>query len=166
MGMAFSAAAGLALGYVVSTLMDVFTAKPDSLLPGRQELLPDQVILLRAEPLLDLPIRRHERAAEGIRLGQDLGPRSCIDHQAAGLRTPIAFDHVELVAVRLAGIVQPGPVVESDGVHHQRIPFPLSSRIARPAVGLQVQVVGAASRKIRRKLCVLPSESMTTSCGV
>jgi hypothetical protein len=36
-GMAFSAAAGLALGYVVSTLMDVFTAKPDSLLPGRQE---------------------------------------------------------------------------------------------------------------------------------
>jgi hypothetical protein len=36
-GMAFSAAAGLALGYVVSTLMDVFAAKPDSLLPGRQE---------------------------------------------------------------------------------------------------------------------------------
>ena len=36
-GMAFSAAAGLALGYVVSTLMDVFSAKPDSLLPGRQE---------------------------------------------------------------------------------------------------------------------------------
>ena len=36
-GMAFSAAAGLALGYVVSTLMDVFTAKPDSLLPGQQE---------------------------------------------------------------------------------------------------------------------------------
>jgi len=34
-GMAFSAAAGLALGYVVSTLMDVFSAKPDSLLPGR-----------------------------------------------------------------------------------------------------------------------------------
>jgi len=31
----FSAAAGLALGYVVSTLMDVFTAKPDSLLSGR-----------------------------------------------------------------------------------------------------------------------------------
>ena len=36
MGMAFSAAAGLGLGYVVSTLMDVFAAKPDSLLPGRQ----------------------------------------------------------------------------------------------------------------------------------
>jgi hypothetical protein len=34
-GAAFSAAAGLALGYVVSTLIDVFTAKPDSLLPGR-----------------------------------------------------------------------------------------------------------------------------------
>jgi hypothetical protein len=33
----FSTAVGLALGYVVSTLMDVFTAKPDSLLPGRQE---------------------------------------------------------------------------------------------------------------------------------
>ena len=37
MGMAFSAAAGLGLGYVVSTLMDVFAAKPDSLIPGRQE---------------------------------------------------------------------------------------------------------------------------------
>ena len=36
-GMAFSAAAGLGLGYVVSTLMDVFAAKPDTLLPGRQE---------------------------------------------------------------------------------------------------------------------------------
>jgi hypothetical protein len=36
-GMAFSAASGLALGYVVSTLIDVFTAKPDSLIPGRQE---------------------------------------------------------------------------------------------------------------------------------
>jgi hypothetical protein len=36
-GMAFSAAAGLGLGYVVSTLMDVFAAKPDALLPGRQE---------------------------------------------------------------------------------------------------------------------------------
>lgn len=36
-GGAFSTAAGLALGYVVSTLMDVFTAKPDSLLPGRPE---------------------------------------------------------------------------------------------------------------------------------
>jgi hypothetical protein len=35
-GMAFSAAAGLGLGYVVSTLMDVFSAKPDSLLTGRQ----------------------------------------------------------------------------------------------------------------------------------
>lgn len=31
-GEVFSVAAGLALGYVVSTLMDVFTAKPDSLL--------------------------------------------------------------------------------------------------------------------------------------
>jgi hypothetical protein len=36
-GMAFSAAAGLGLGYVVSTLMDVFAAKPDSLLSGHQE---------------------------------------------------------------------------------------------------------------------------------
>jgi len=33
--MVFSAIAGLALGYVVSTLMDVFTAKPDSLLSGQ-----------------------------------------------------------------------------------------------------------------------------------
>ena len=31
-GMAFSAGLGLVLGYVVSTLIDVFTAKPDSLL--------------------------------------------------------------------------------------------------------------------------------------
>ena len=35
-GAVFSVAAGLALGYVVSTLMDVFSAKPDSLLPGRE----------------------------------------------------------------------------------------------------------------------------------
>ena len=37
MGTAFATIAGLALGYVVSTLIDVFTAKPDSLLPGRPD---------------------------------------------------------------------------------------------------------------------------------
>lgn len=36
-GMVFSAVAGIGLGYVASTLIDVFTAKPDSLLPGRPE---------------------------------------------------------------------------------------------------------------------------------
>jgi hypothetical protein len=36
-GIAFAAAAGLALGYVVSTLIDVFTAKPDDLLPGQSD---------------------------------------------------------------------------------------------------------------------------------
>lgn len=36
-GTVFSVVAGLALGYVVSTLIDVFTAKPDSLLPGRPD---------------------------------------------------------------------------------------------------------------------------------
>jgi hypothetical protein len=34
-GAVFSVAAGLALGYVVSTLIDVFNAKPDSLLSGQ-----------------------------------------------------------------------------------------------------------------------------------
>ena len=37
LGTAFCAAAGLALGYVVSTLVDVFTAKPDSLLSSTRE---------------------------------------------------------------------------------------------------------------------------------
>jgi len=35
MGTVFSGVAGLGLGYVASTLIDVFTAKPDGLLPGR-----------------------------------------------------------------------------------------------------------------------------------
>jgi len=34
-GTVFSVIAGLAIGYVVSTLIDVFTAKPDGLLPSR-----------------------------------------------------------------------------------------------------------------------------------
>ncbi|MCU1337578.1 MAG: hypothetical protein JWO19_3159 [Bryobacterales bacterium] len=36
-GTVFSVAVGLALGYVVSTLIDVFKAKPDALLPGRPD---------------------------------------------------------------------------------------------------------------------------------
>jgi hypothetical protein len=36
-GAALSVVAGLALGYVASTLIDVFTAKPDDLLPGRPD---------------------------------------------------------------------------------------------------------------------------------
>lgn len=37
LGTAFCAAAGLALGYVASTLIDVFTAKPDSLQSSTHE---------------------------------------------------------------------------------------------------------------------------------
>ena len=36
-GTVFSAGAGLALGYVASTLIDVFTAKPDTLLPRQSD---------------------------------------------------------------------------------------------------------------------------------
>ena len=36
-GTVFSAAAGMVLGYVATTLVDVFRAKPDSLLPGRSD---------------------------------------------------------------------------------------------------------------------------------
>ena len=36
-GTAFCAVAGVALGYAASVLIDVFTAKPDSLLPDRLE---------------------------------------------------------------------------------------------------------------------------------
>ena len=37
LGMTFSAIAGLGIGYVASTLIDVFTAKPDGLLTGRPD---------------------------------------------------------------------------------------------------------------------------------
>ena len=37
LGTAVSAAVGLALGYVASTLIDVFTAKPDTLLSSTRE---------------------------------------------------------------------------------------------------------------------------------
>ena len=37
LGTAFSAAVGLGLGYAASTLIDVFTAKPDSLLVRRSD---------------------------------------------------------------------------------------------------------------------------------
>ena len=42
------------------------------------------------------------------------------------------FDEMQLVAVLMASRVEPGPVVEPDGVHEQRVSFPLADGIPKP----------------------------------
>ena len=42
------------------------------------------------------------------------------------------FNQMQLVAVLMAGRVEPGPVVEPDGVHDQRISIPLADGIPKP----------------------------------
>src|SRR5207253_1773918 len=56
----------------------------------------------------------------------------------------IAFDQMHLAAVRLAGGIQPGLVVETDGIDNERVAFPAADGLAGPAFGFEIQIMLAA----------------------
>src|SRR5262249_62176094 len=51
-----------------------------------------------------------------------------------GIDQRIAFYQVQSIAVKVAGSVKPGPVVQMGHVDDERVPFPASARIAKPPI--------------------------------
>ena len=55
--------------------------------------------------------------------------------ERVGAAERVALDHVQRVAVKIAGAVEPGLIVEADHIHHQRVAFPVAVRPSHPAIG-------------------------------
>ena len=89
-------------------------------------------------------------------------PGSSIDdfvlhRRRAGAR--IFFDHVQLLGVRMPGVVEPGPVVEADGVDHQRVVLPMADGVPQP-IGIRVFGMGRPSIHTWRQTCAPPSNKI------
>jgi hypothetical protein len=109
-------------------------------------LFPCKVVLVGAEAFLDFAIlgqREHSCEYEGLRQSLWIFD-GVLDFQTGLRRTAIALHYVHFIAVRFAGVVQPGSVIEADGVDYQSVAFPFADGIAGPTVGLDVQVVLAS----------------------
>src|ERR1700693_3716760 len=50
----------------------------------------------------------------------------------AGTAGRVAFDDVKSIAMIVSRAVEPGALVEPGHIHHQRVAFPMASRLAHP----------------------------------
>src|SRR3989304_1751012 len=63
-----------------------------------------------------------------------VGPRIIdrdFDVKIVQARARDSFDHVHLVGMRMALIINPGSFIEANGIHNQRITFPVADRVSR-----------------------------------
>src|SRR5207244_8782204 len=84
-----------------------------------------RVLLLSAvERHLNLPgACKHLRILDRHLVVQDVRALACE-----------SLDYVEGFAVEVAGSVEPGLIVETNGVHDQRIPVPAAGRLSHPCI--------------------------------
>src|ERR1039457_901652 len=85
-----------------------------------------------ANVFLQFPARGESKdPAESERFGQSfLVLDRDLNIQVTQVRPRIAFGHVHRSAMRFAGGIEPGLIVEADRVDYQRIAIPLSNRDA------------------------------------
>src|SRR5258706_14715281 len=69
--------------------------------------------------------------APGLRVSLGIFDRG-VDRHRVMVYAPHAFHNVQFLAVWMAVVIEPGFIVESDGVNDERISLPLSDRIAHP----------------------------------
>ena len=105
------------------------------------------LIVLDAVVLHDLAARNSQSRREVHRERPRVGPR-IVDRDGAvqrreGVPRP-SLDHVQLLRVRSAVLVQPEPVVEADRVDHERVSFPFARSNARTSPARDPR--GAAGR--------------------
>src|SRR5690242_2618045 len=105
-------------------------------------------VVILADKLHEVPIRledvfflRAQRHGVGLGIIQ-----RDVNHQRIVVRAMNAFDDVQLVRMRLPAVAEPGLVVESGGIHDQRVALPMRDGIAHPG-GLGVLRVLAAVGK-------------------
>src|SRR5205823_6490623 len=86
--------------------------------------------------------REREDASEHIRFREGFW---ILDRQlnveVTEIRTPVTFNHVHRIAMRLTGGIQPGFVVETHGVDDKSVTFPLADGLPGPALGLDIEVM-------------------------
>jgi len=74
---------------------------------------------------------------EKFRILECYGPLDAIVVELSEL-----FNQVQLVAMLMAGRVEPGAVIQADGIHDQRVPFPFAGGIPEPGC---VHILGMAA---------------------
>src|SRR5262249_30524558 len=87
-----------------------------------------------ANVLMDFPVRQQGiRAIEGMRFGEGLGILQSDFHlKVPEIGSAVALDDMQFLGMRDALAVQPGFVVESDGIDDKRVTIPLGDGIAHP----------------------------------
>src|SRR3954470_8677894 len=98
--------------------------------------------------LLDAAVERHAdlpRPRESLRI---LDRRFVGNDVRAGAREPL--DDVQLIAVEIAGAIEPGLIVEALGIDDEALAFPLADRLSHPRIDrwrpwiLQIDVTDGA----------------------
>src|SRR5262245_2708417 len=101
-------------------------------------LLPYQVILidieLIADVFVDFPVwKEDETSLECVRSGEGFGILQRALHlDMPEFGTAVPLDDMQLIAVRRALTAEPGFVVESDRVDHQRVAIPFRNGVTHP----------------------------------
>src|SRR4030095_4311128 len=128
-------------------------------IPGARIALPIPTLLfLRGLALIleypDLVLDAMDWKDDLPRPGKDFGIGYCgLVADRVSIRQCVTLGHAHLVAVIVTGQIEPGAVIVPDDIYHQRVPFPMSTRIAHPGVNPGVTRVfrlGVHTRKISR----------------
>ena len=111
-----------------------------------------------ASELQNLRIGLHpavERHAHLPGARKDLGILDChLVIERIGAPRREALDHVQCIAVKVSGAIEPAQVVESLRVDDQRLPFPASVRPSHPAVSRCFRLIGHVDRPHRTRILV------------
>ena len=89
------------------------------------------LVILVANVFHQLLTRRQAGSADG-RKGLCIRSRIVdrdLDRDAAEIGSRVALDRVQLLRMRMAEIIEPELIVESDRIHHQRLSLPVSDRM-------------------------------------
>src|ERR1041384_7705255 len=118
------------------------------------------VPLEHAEVSVDESIERHAhlpRAGEHLRI---VDRHFVLDVIAIDRR--VALDDVKIGAVEIAGVIEPGALIELSHVNDERVAFPVAARIAHPEVGPPLEVIARAPLDAddpqRTRKCVTDSD--------
>ena len=68
---------------------------------------------------------------------------------------PDALDKVQFVAVRMTFPIEPGFVVETNRINHERIPFPLADRVPHPRGNQILGMLPSIHEDLAHKVIVL-----------
>ena len=98
----------------------------------------------------------------GYEYPRDLhGPGLCVDLRIVDrkqhfhvpeIRTPEAFRYVQGFGVWVAAVIEPGLIVDPDGIYDERVAFPISPRRTRTSPDRGWRGEGQPSVKIWRKV--------------